>query len=58
VDVRAVDHMPDGWKLWLKFEKAVKTVRPGADPSDVPVLEHDGGKHWSLIRMVADRPEE
>ena len=58
VDVRTVDHMPDAWELWLKFEKAIETVRPGVDESDVPVLEHDGGKHMSLIRMVADRREE
>ena len=57
VDVRTVDHVPDAWKLWLTFEKAIELVAPGVDPSDVPVLEKDGGRHMSLIRMVADRRE-
>jgi hypothetical protein len=57
VNLRAVDHMPAAWALWLRQERAIQAAVPNRWPPDVPKLEADGGEYLTLIRLVADRRE-
>jgi len=55
VDVAVADVMPDGVNLWIKYERACDEAGTLIFPSEVPVLEADGGKYLALVRMVARR---
>jgi len=57
VDVELADTLPDGWKLWLRFERAIDAAGANRFPSDVEVLEADGGRYLGFVRMVARRKE-
>lgn len=56
-DVR-VDVLPDGWRLWLDFERAVEQAGASPFPSDAEAIERDGGRHLGFVRATARRGDE
>jgi len=60
VAVELVEAMPDGWRIWLQWEKAC--VAAGDDreslKTDIGVLEADEGRWMGFIRMIARRATE
>jgi SAM-dependent methyltransferase len=57
VEVELADTIPEGWRLWLQFERARDALGNRRFPSDVEVLEADGGRYLGFVRMVARRKE-
>jgi cyclopropane fatty-acyl-phospholipid synthase-like methyltransferase len=53
VDVEIADTMPDGWRLWLQFDRALCAAGKNRFPSDEETLEADAGQYLGFIRMVA-----
>jgi SAM-dependent methyltransferase len=52
--VRA-DVLPDGWRHWRDFERAIELSGRGHFPSDAEALDADGGRHIGFVRVVAER---
>jgi SAM-dependent methyltransferase len=57
VDVEAADVLPDGWRLWLRFENACVEAGTNHFPPDGEALEADAGEYLALLRMVARRKD-
>jgi cyclopropane fatty-acyl-phospholipid synthase-like methyltransferase len=57
VDIVLADTLPDGWKHWLQFAKAIDYAKTNTFPSDVETLEADSGRYIGFVRMVARRKE-
>ena len=57
VDVEAADIMPEGWKLWLHWEKLITAAGANRFLSDEEALEADAGRYMAFIRMVGRRKE-
>lgn len=57
IDLELADTLPDGWRLWLQWEKAIEATGIGHFPSDAETLEADGGEYIGFVRMVARRKE-
>jgi len=57
VDVEEADVQPDGWRLWLQYEKACEEAGTLMFRSEADVLEADAGRYFALIRMVGRRKE-
>jgi len=55
VDVALAETMPDGWRLWLQWAKAIDVAKANRFPSDVETLEADGGRYLGFVRMIARR---
>lgn len=55
VEVEKADTLPDGCKLWLKWERAVVAAGKSHFPSYVEALEADGGEYLGFVRMLARR---
>ena len=55
VEIEVAEAMPDGWALWLQWERAVDAAGGKQFPSDIEVLEADGGRYLGFVRMVARR---
>jgi cyclopropane fatty-acyl-phospholipid synthase-like methyltransferase len=57
VNVHQADRLPEGWKIWLQWEKARRMAGDDSPEmeSDIKVLEVDGGQYMGFIRMVAER---
>ena len=56
VDVEVAEAMPDGWRLWLRWQRALHASGKQTHfPSDVEVLEADGGRYLGFVRMVGRR---
>ena len=55
VEIEVAEAMPDGWGLWLQWERAVDAAGGKQFPSDIQVLEADGGRYLGFVRMVARR---
>jgi len=53
-DVRA-DLLPDGWRHWRDFERAVEQGGAALFPSDAEALDVDRGRHIGLLRVTARR---
>jgi SAM-dependent methyltransferase len=51
VDVQLADAMPDGWKLWLEWHKAIAPD----NLMEIQALEADGGRHLTYNRVIARR---
>ena len=51
------DLLPDGWRHWRDFERALELSGKAVFPSDVEALEKDQGKTLSFVRAVARRTE-
>ena len=52
-----VDTLPDGWRHWRDFEKALEIVGKSVFPSDAEALDSDQGRYIGFIRAVAKRTE-
>ncbi len=46
---------PDGWRLWMEFERAIEKSGKGIFPSDAEALEKDAGQYIAFIRATARR---
>ena len=53
VDVELADAMPDGWRLWLEWQR---TVSPD-NSVEIEALEADAGRFLGYVRAVARRTE-
>jgi SAM-dependent methyltransferase len=54
VDIELADTMPDGWKFWLDWLKA---VAPDNAP-EIKTLETDAGRYLGYVRLVGRRRGE
>jgi SAM-dependent methyltransferase len=50
-----VDVLPDGWRHWRDFERALELAGKNIFPSDAEALEADRGEYIGFIRAVARR---
>lgn len=57
VDVEATDIMPDGVKLWLRYEIACDEAGTLLFPSEAETLEEDDGEYLAMVRVVGRRKE-
>lgn len=55
VDVELAETMPDGWRLWLRWEQAHDASGQWRRPSEAGVLADDQGRYLGFVRMVARR---
>ena len=53
VRVEVADALPEGWRHWRDFERAVELSGQAVFPSDAEALERDQGRHIGLVRVVA-----
>jgi SAM-dependent methyltransferase len=51
VDMEVAEAMPDGWKVWLDWQR---TAHP-ANLAEISAIEADAGQNLGYIRMVARR---
>lgn len=51
VDVEIADSMPDGWRLWLEWHRAVAPE----NQLEISTLQADGGQHLGYNRVVGRR---
>ncbi len=51
VDIRVADTMPDGWQLWLEWQR---TVSPD-NAEEMSALEEDRGQYLGYVRVVGGR---
>jgi len=54
LDVELADTLPDGWRLWLEWQR---TVSPNNTP-EIAALEADAGQHLAYVRAVGRRTEQ
>ena len=45
--------LPDGWRMWLEWEKVLALSGPRLFPQDDEVLEADGGRYIGFVSMTA-----
>lgn len=57
VQVEVADVLPEGWRLWLQFDRARIATGTNQFPSDEETLEADGGRYIALVRLVSRRKE-
>lgn len=50
-----VDTLPDGWRHWRDFERAVEAAGTGIFPSDAETLDRDAGRYLGFVRAIASR---
>jgi cyclopropane fatty-acyl-phospholipid synthase-like methyltransferase len=57
VEIEVAATMPDGWKVWLQWEKARLAAASSTEAlqSDISVLEADKGEFMGFIKMIARR---
>jgi cyclopropane fatty-acyl-phospholipid synthase-like methyltransferase len=53
LDVQVADAMPEGWRLWLDWQRA---AAPDNAP-EIAALEADGGRYLGYVRAVARRTD-
>jgi SAM-dependent methyltransferase len=58
VDVTAADLIPDGWRLWLRWDEICRHAGAPTGPGEREMLTADGGKTLGFTRMVARRRAE
>jgi SAM-dependent methyltransferase len=51
LDVEVADTMPDGWQLWLAWQRAVSPD----NGVEIEAVEADAGRHLGYVRVVARR---
>jgi hypothetical protein len=54
VDVEVADTMPDGWRLWLDWQRAVAPD----NATEIKAVEADGGRNLCYVRVVGRRRGE
>jgi SAM-dependent methyltransferase len=52
-----IDTLPDGWRHWRDFEKALEIAGKSIFPSDAEALDSDQGRYIGFIRAIAKRTE-
>lgn len=52
IEVAKSDLLPDGFKLWLHWDKTLVTSGRAKRGGDVALLEADGGRHLTFARTV------
>ena len=55
VELEVADVLPDGWKDWMRYEKACDEAGTLIFPSEAETLEADAGRYLAMIRLVARR---
>jgi SAM-dependent methyltransferase len=55
VDVTAVDSMPDGWRLWLRWDELCRAAGAPTGSGEREMLMADEGRTLGFTRMVAER---
>jgi SAM-dependent methyltransferase len=53
LDIETADDMPDGWRLWLDWQRAVAPD----NASEIAAIEADAGKYLGYMRVVGRRRE-
>jgi len=56
VEIERADTLPDGWKHWLQWEKAVAEWGKSPFPHDLETIAEDAGRYLGFSRMVARVP--
>jgi SAM-dependent methyltransferase len=51
LDVETADVLPDGWRLWLDWHRAIAPD----NAVEIRTLEEDGGRHLGYVRAVGRR---
>ncbi len=54
VDIRLADSMPEGWKVWLEWQKFIAPD----NLAEIQALEADAGEYLGYIRCIAQRRED
>jgi hypothetical protein len=54
VDIVVADTMPDGWRLWLDWHRAVAPD----NATEIKVMEADEGRYLGYVRLVGRRRGE
>jgi SAM-dependent methyltransferase len=57
VKLEVAEVLPDGWRDWLRYEKACDEAGTLLFPSEEETLAEDAGRYLALVRAVARRPE-
>jgi len=52
-----IDTLPDGWRHWRDFEKALEIAGRSVFPSDAETLDSDHGSYIGFVRAVARRTD-
>ncbi len=55
--VRA-ETLPEGWRHWRDFERAIELSGKAIFPSDAEALDRDRGEYLGLVRITARRTED
>lgn len=53
VDLEVADQLPDGWNLWMHWEKTAKASGFWGRNGDMELLTADGGEYFTFTRVVA-----
>ncbi len=56
-DIKA-EILPDGWRHWRDFEKALELAGKSIFPSDAEALEKDGGEYICFVKMTAAKSSD
>ena len=51
VDIQLTDTLPDGWRLWLDWHRAIAPD----NAAEISALEEDRGRYMGYVRAVARR---
>jgi SAM-dependent methyltransferase len=51
MEVEVADTMPDGWRFWLDWQRAVAPD----NATEIQAVEADGGRHLGYVRLVGRR---
>lgn len=51
VDVEDATTLPDGWRLWLQWQRAINPD----NPTEIRAIEADAGRHLGYVRAVCRR---
>jgi hypothetical protein len=54
VNVDVAENMPDGYKIWLHWDKTLKEAGVLRRGGDVEMLERDGG-NFTWTKLVANK---
>lgn len=57
VTLRLADTLPDGWRHWRDFERALERAGKNQFPSVAEALDADQGQFLGFVRLVATRTD-
>jgi SAM-dependent methyltransferase len=58
VDVALCDTLEDGWRHWVRHERAVEASGYAVFPSDAQAIEEDRGRTLGFVRAIAHKRSE